>query len=241
MRGDRPAPRRRPPSALELLPQTVPARRPFTPATGSAQDKHVHYNIGVGPSFIAGDLGSHFSTGWGPALGVTLDMPDKPFGFQFEYAYHNFSQNDNAILPVATSLSANHQTHQLDFNFVANLTPRDSDVRAYVVAGPGAYYRRVQIATYVGSGIICDPFWYMCGAYPANDVLGSRGGWDIGVNVGGGIGFRLGKDGEFYIETRYHYVSGPEITSTTAAPVGTTFTGGKATGNYIPLTFGLRF
>ena len=58
----------------------------------------------------------------------------------------------------------------------------------------------------------------MCGAYPIEAVLGSRGGWDFGFNVGGGIGFGLGDSGEFYIETRYHYVWGPEIVSATTLP-----------------------
>jgi Outer membrane protein beta-barrel domain len=212
-----------------------------TPATSSAQDKLWHVNIGGGPTFINGDLGSHFAAGWGPAIGLTLDAPSRKFGFQFEYAYRYFSMNNNAVLPVGTSLSANHQTQQLDFNFVANLTPHDSNVRGYLVLGPGMYYRKVEITQYVGSGIICDPYWYVCGTYPISAVLGSRGGWDFGFNVGGGVGFRLGEEGEFYIETRYHYTTGPDIEPATTLPAGTTNSGGKATGQYIPLTFGFRF
>ena len=75
------------------------------------------------------------------------------------------------ILPIgATTFSANHQTHQLDFNLVANLTRPGAPVRGYVIGGPGAYYRKVEITQYIGSGIICDPYWYVCGVYPVSDV-----------------------------------------------------------------------
>ena len=60
----------------------------LTPARGYAQDdKKIHVNLGGGPTFITGDLGSSLSTGWGPAVGVTLDAPNGKLGFQFEYAF----------------------------------------------------------------------------------------------------------------------------------------------------------
>ena len=193
-----------------------------TPAIGSAQDdRMVHVNVGGGPTFIMGDLGEHFGLGWGPAVGVTIDTPNKKLAFQFEYA--------------------NHSTHQLDFNIMANLTPPDSGVRGYIVAGPGAYYRTVDITQYVGTGVICDPFWYVCGAYPVTAILGSRGGWDPGFNIGGGVGFKVGDSSEFYIETRYHYVWGPSTPAATNLPAGITTPTGNANGSYWPLTFGFRF
>ena len=213
----------------------------LTPAVGAAQDRNVHFNIGGGPTFIGGDLGDHFKTGWGPAIGVTVDAPSKKLAFQFEYAFRWFDINDNAPLTTGTSLSANHTTHQLDFNLVANLTRPESPIRGYIVAGPGAYYRQVEITKYEGTGVICDPFWYVCGTFPIESVLGTRGGWDVGFNVGGGIGFRIGEANEFYIESRYHYVAGPEITSATQLPAGVTSSGGNTNGSYWPLTFGFRF
>ena len=113
--------------------------------------------------------------------------------------------------------SANHQTHQLDFNLIASLAPTGSAVRPYIVVGPGMYNRKVEITEYVGNGIICDPYWYVCGTYPIEDVVGSRGGWDFGFNVGGGVGFGLGESSEFYVEMRYHYVVGRRSTPDTAA------------------------
>jgi hypothetical protein len=214
----------------------------FTPAVGLAQEKGVHVNIGGGPTFNLGDMGEHFKTGWGPAVGITLDAPGHKVAFQFEYAYRWFDIKDDAPVFAGTTLSANHTTHQLDFNLILNVTHPESPVRAYVVAGPGAYYRQVEITKYEGSGVICDPFWYVCGTYPVTSVLGSRGGWDPGFNVGGGVGFRIGDASEFFIESRYHYVAGPNISSNTTLPAGTTTSsGGSANGSYWPLTFGFRF
>jgi len=210
----------------------------FTPVTGQAQDRPIHFNIGGGPTFPMGDTADRFNTGWGPALGLTFDVNER-IGLQFEYAFRWFAIPDEADARLGL-LDANHQTHQLDFNFVANLTKPDSPVRAYIVAGPGMYYRKVEITRYAGTGVICDPWYYVCGAYPVEAVLGSRGGWDFGFNVGGGIGFALGDEGEFYIETRYHYVMGPEIRSATQLPTSAG-TGGTANGQYLPLTFGFRF
>jgi len=212
----------------------------FMPTVGSAQDRRFHINFGGGPTIATGDLGERFATGWGPAIGVTLDSPNGRLGFQFEYAYRWFEVKDSAPIS-ATRFSANHTTHQLDFNIVANLARPDSGVRPYIVMGPGMYYRSVEITEYVGSGIVCDPYWYVCGTYPISEILGSRGGWDFGFNVGGGVGFRIGEEAEFYVETRYHYVAGPEITPPAGLPGSATPSSVNSTGQYWPITFGMRF
>jgi len=67
----------------------------FIPAIGSAQDRPVHFNIGGGPTFVMGDTADHFSTGWGPAFGVTFN-PNPKVGFQFEYAFRWFAIPDEA-------------------------------------------------------------------------------------------------------------------------------------------------
>ena len=208
----------------------------LTPSPAAAQDKAVHFNIGGGPTFLMGDLGEAFNTGWGPAFGVTFDVSDL-LGLQFEYAYRRF-EVDDYIDAQAGRLSANHTTHQLDFNLIMNLNGPDGPARVYAVLGPGAYQRSVEITEYVGTGIICDPYFYICGSYPVEAILQSRGGWDFGFNVGGGVGIRIGETAEFTIEMRYHYVAGPEI-----QPEATPFdlTGAKTTGHYRPLTFGFRF
>ena len=80
------------------------------------------------------------------------------------------------------------------------------------------YYRKVEITEYEGTGLICG--WYVCGAYPVTSVVGSRGGWDFGFNVGAGIGFRMGDDAEFFVESRYHYVAGGDVEVPPVADAG---------------------
>jgi opacity protein-like surface antigen len=211
----------------------------LTPGVVRAQDHKVHFNFGGGPTFAGGDLGNAFKTGWGPAVGLTFDVTPR-VGIQFEYAYRWFSASDY-VDAIGGKFSANHKTHQFDFNFVANLTPPDSPARVYVVAGPGAYQRNVEITKYAGTGIVCDPWFYICGAYPVDAVLGSRGSWDFGFNVGGGVGFRFPDGGEFYIESRFHYVVGKDVTSSVVLPTPLNGVSGSTRGYYYPLTFGFRF
>ena len=81
---------------------------------------------------------------------------------------------------------------------------------------PAPIYRKVEITKYEGSGVICDPYWYVCGTYPVNSVIGSRGGWDPGFNIGGGVGIHISETAEFFIESRFHYVVGPDINDASA-------------------------
>ena len=214
----------------------------LVPSAGSAQDhRPLHVSFGGAYVWNASDLGDHFANGWGPAISLAIEVPNRRFGFQFEYAYSFFDIKDSAPFFEATRFGANHQMNQLDFNIFANLLPSGGRMRPYVVAGPGLYYRLVEITDYVGSGVICDPFYYLCGTYPVEEVLGSRGGWDWGFNVGGGVGLALNENAEFYIEMRYHFVNGPEVPAGISTPTGVTTGDASANGSYFPLMFGLRF
>ena len=207
------------------------------PSPASAQDKKIHFNLGAGPVFAGGDLGDIFSTGFGPTLGVTFDINPR-IAFQFEYSYKWFSIEDYED-SLAGRYSANHDMHMLNYNVVANLNAPESKARFFVVGGLGSYHRSVEITQYVGSGIICDPYFYICGTYPINEVIGSRGGWDFGFNIGGGVGFKIAETAEFYVDFKYHYVAGPEVSATN--PLTGQSTSRSATGYYYPITFGFRF
>jgi len=205
-----------------------------TPGDASAQ-RRFHFTFGGGPTFIASDLGERFSTGLGPAVGVTFDITER-VAFEFQYAFRRFHA-ENYVSGIFGTFTGYHDTNELSFNLMFNLTGPDAPVRVYAVGGPGAYYRRVTITEYTGTGVICDPYWYVCGSYPITDIVGHRDSWDFGVNVGGGVGFKLGEDAEFTVESRFHWVKGPDIQVGPNAPAQP----GKADGYYIPLTFGFRF
>lgn len=206
----------------------------LTPAMPAAQDRNFHLNFGGGPTLVFGDFADGFSTGWGPAVGATFDV-NPTIGARVEYAYGHFRLRDDVPFnPAQGVLDANHSMHQIDLNLVATSKPYKR-VRGYALAGPGMYYRSVTIARYEGSGRICNPLWYVCGTYPIESIPGSRGGWDLGMNIGGGVTVPFG-GGEFYVEGRYHYVWGPEFEEAKFFR-----TRDKKNGKYWPITFGFRF
>ena len=47
---------------------------------------------------------------------------------------------------------------------------------------------------------------------PVENILGERSSTDFGINVGGGVNFQVGETAAIYVEARYHYIWGPEVT-----------------------------
>jgi hypothetical protein len=107
----------------------------LVPGTANAQDKKIHFHFGGGPTFLGGDLGSVFSTGWGPAVGVTFDVNER-VGLQFEYAFRWFFGRELRRY-VRRHFHASHHTNQLAFNLV--LTSR----RAIVPHGCTEFWARL--------------------------------------------------------------------------------------------------
>jgi hypothetical protein len=74
--------------------------------------------------------------------------------------------------------------------------------------------------------------------YPAlvevDRIIGDRSSWDPGINLGGGLNFKMGDSASFYVEARWHYMWGPEFTNGNGEKV-------NANGQYFPITFGFRF
>jgi hypothetical protein len=208
------------------------------PATLSAQEDRFHPTIAGGPTSLDGVVGDGFGTGWGPVLGVSAEIHDFA-AINVEFSYRSF-QLRRDLDDVITQYDARHKFSHLAFSLAAYLTRHGSRVRPYVLAGPGLYYRTFEISSYTGDGVICDPWVSMCGTYPPDQVTGSRGGWDLGVNAGVGIGVKLVETAELFIETRYHYVWGPEIDPGSAPHPSGTGTR-RVNGQYTPITFGIKF
>jgi opacity protein-like surface antigen len=214
-----------------------------TPARAQG-DRPVHFNIGGGFTVPVSDVSDRFGTGGGFNAGVTFD-PTPMFGIQFEYGYNNLSGEDAEIpllpTPVATVggtaiLSSHHTMHALNINGVLRMSG-ESLVKPYAIGGGGWYYRTVSLTTPdVGFTTICDPYWYVC--YPAaveiDRVVGDRNSWDPGIDFGGGVTFALGEQALFYVETKWHYIWGPEFTDRDGVVQ-------KANAQYFPVTFGFRF
>jgi opacity protein-like surface antigen len=213
-------------------------------AQSAYEDRPVHLNIGGGFTVPVSDVADRFGTGGGFNIGMIIE-PTPVFGIQFEYGYNGLSGEETQVplaeSPVAAAITngvieSHHSMHYLNVNGILS-TGGESLFKAYAVGGTGMYYRSVSLTSPdVGYTTWCDPYWYVC--YPTlteiDRVLGDRSSWDPGINVGGGVSFALGEEAVFYVETRWHYMWGPEVTD----GEGVTR---NANGQYLPVTFGFRF
>jgi hypothetical protein len=219
----------------------------MAPTAARAQgDRPVHLNIGGGFTVPVSDVSERFGTGGGFNIGMVIEPPATPlFGFQVEYAYNKLAGEDKFI-PLAPTpvdvftgealIESKHSMHYVNFNGILK-TPSSAGIKPYAIGGGGMYYRSVSLTTPdVGYTTWCDPYWYVC--YPTlvevDRVIGDRSSWDPGINLGGGVTVSLGEAALFYVETRWHYMWGPEFTDADGATQ-------KANGQYFPVTFGFRF
>jgi len=223
---------------IATLVTAVPAR--------AQDDKLVHVNIGGGFTTPLSDIKDEFGTGGNFAIGVEIN-PKPTFGFQVEYGYNQLGGGDHTVNfcdtnpcvppPKPTLIESHHNMQYIDFNGVARMGGA-SKVKGYGIGGVGTYYRAVSLTTPgVGYATICDPWWYVCypALVPVDQIIGDRSSWDMGINFGGGVTFQLGESAQFYVETRWHYIWGPEITNPATGDKL------KANGQYLPVTFGFRF
>jgi Outer membrane protein beta-barrel domain len=208
------------------------------PGIAAAQDP-VEFHIGGGVVAPVGDVADSFDTGFHFTTGLTFNTNDV-VGFMGEYQYFRFGGPDRTFesaLPTPQAdrilIESNHQMNVVDFNVVLR-AGGTSGVRGYLIAGPGVYWRKVQLTTpTVGFVTVCDPYWYVC--YPTavstDAIVGDRTSTDFGINVGGGVNL-----GAFFVEARYHYVWGPKIEAQGGG--GQTY---GSNASYIPVTVGFRF
>ena len=203
-------------------------------------DGPVHVNIGGGFTVPISDVSDRFGTGGGFNIGVTFD-PSPVFGIQVEYSFNRLAGEETSIDLVASAtptgiIESHHSMHYIDFNGIVR-PGGDAAFKPYGIGGFGMYYRTVSLTTpSVGFATYCDPYWYVCypAAVPIDLIVGDRSSWDPGINIGGGVSFALGDQAAFYVETRWHYMWGPEFTDRDGSTL-------KANGQYFPVTFGFRF
>jgi opacity protein-like surface antigen len=225
----------------------------------SAQDRPVGINFGGGWAFPASGFNGSFDTGWSGSIGATFNI-SPTIGIHGEYMYERLGGPDrtisvfpepNAITGSSGVIESNHQTHTGTFNLIYSPLGGEASSRQfgyYMIGGGGIYHRLIQLTTpSVGYASVCDPYWYAC--YPTlvevNTIIGDRSSNDFGINLGAGVTF--GSDAKFYIESRWHYVWGPKVTTTASvAPAAGGGTidctqGCSTNAQYFPLTFGVRW
>jgi hypothetical protein len=216
--------------------------------TAFAQDeKPFDVNIGGGVMWPLGSYKDSVDTGGHFAIGGTF-WTSPTVGIQAEYNYDRMGGPSKTLLlsptPVAASnasgiLESNHQMHSGIFDVVYRPKTNGGAVGGYALGGIGIYHRIVQITSpSVGYATVCDPYWLVC--YPTavavDTIIGDRSQNDFGINFGGGVTF--GHEAKFYIEARYHFVWGKDVTTPGTVNPSTT---ASTNSQYFPLTFGFRF
>src|SRR5262245_30155123 len=203
-------------------------------AVAGADERKFSGNVGAGGVFPTSSSGDRFKTGFNFNLGCSYIASSK-VAVQVEYGYNSLGVKGRVL--NATDFDANHLMYYFDLNLVLK-TPSDRNVGFYGLIGGGYYYRKVEITRFAGNALVpvCDPWLYVCytTVVPVENILGSRSSWDPGFDVGAGISFKAGESARIYVESRYHYIFGDEF----RLPTGGTQ---KATGQYLPLTVGVRF
>src|SRR5262245_18574314 len=205
-----------------------------------AQERKFYFNIGGGYTFSLSEVREHLGDGGNFAAGVTFQLTPM-IGIQGEYGYTGLREKRiSRDIPGAgiTNFDVHGSMHYGTANLVFGGRPSGA-VITYFMGGVGVYGRPVTVTT-PALGFVppyCDPWWYVCwpgGVVEVDQVIGSRSSTDFGINVGGGLNFHIRNNISAYFEVRYHYIWGPELKN-----AGTS--AGKANGQFLPLTFGIRF
>ena len=222
---------------------------PLSTSAG-AQDKAGHFILGGGYTAPNAEVRDHLGDGWNFTIGGQYNATPV-LGIEALYSFNGLGEKRISIpvsptpgaAAVPTDFFADMNMQYGTVNLV--FQKPEGDIKPYGVAGLGIYYRPVKVTT-PGVGYIpgyCDPFWYVCypgGFVPVDTIVGSRSSTDFGMDFGGGV-----KIHDFYADVRYHYIWGPEIEesriSTLPSATGGVGTDRKANGQFIQVTFGIRF
>jgi opacity protein-like surface antigen len=214
-------------------------------------DKPVRVSFGGGFTSVQGDASARLGDGWNVTVGALFRVNDI-VSLQGEYGWNGMKQRTLqlpvSVTPLAAAVpadffaDANMQYGSFNVLFHA---PFDGIISPYFLTGVGVYYRPVEITTSaLGFTTVCDPFWYVCfpTAVPVDQVVGSRSSTDVGMNIGGGLTFRVADNLLLFVESRYHFIWGPTLDES-AVPliVGAEGVTRSANGRFLPITFGLRF
>jgi opacity protein-like surface antigen len=216
------------------------------PAAAQDPEKKVNFNVGGGYTFASGKVRDNLGDGFNFNAGVWINVLPIVI-LQAEYSFNGLGQKQ-VNLPVSSvpAGTAANSPFYLDMNMQfgdLNLVFRpkmSGKAQPYILAGVGIYYRPLKVTTpsvgYVPG--FCDPWWFYCqpgGFVEIDKVVGSRSSTDMGMDVGGGVNYRLTDSASMYFEVRYHYIWGPHIYDSAGKLYG------RANGQFLPITFGVRF
>jgi len=222
-----------------------------SPVRAQDPDKKVTVEFGAGYTWTLSDVKDYFGDGYHFNFGVTYEA-SRLIGIEGLYSFNGLGDKDFTLPVSATPLDGGVPTPftaSMNMQYgTASLivkSPTESRVRPYGLTGVGIYYRPVTVTT-PGVGFVpgfCSPWYYYCvpgGFVPVDNVIGDRSSTDFGMVFGGGVNIRASEAASVFVEIRYHYIWGPEINSNAVQTLSGTNTV-KANGQFLPITFGVRF
>jgi len=197
-------------------------------ASADAQDARIRWHAMAGYSEPVGKTADYLQGGYLVGGGFSVyPTPNSPLDLRVDLSYSQHVAS-NYLLDLgqqATNTEVDNGTGNI-WSGTANLeyhVPIIYGVRAYAIAGVGAYHSRIELTQLSPFGYYdCDPFSGFC--YGTGDALvASSGVTKFGWNAGAGVEFDLPYGQSWFIEARYHRIS-------TDRPI-----------EYVPITVGYRF
>jgi hypothetical protein len=181
---------------------------------------------GAGVSVPVQDIGSRLDSGWNFAAGVGPKLGR--YALQLDFLY-NDSPINHETLETVPAPNGTMRMFAFTLDPVVHLNATgESHFDFYLTAGGGIYHRTVEFTQPVLVPVtLYDPFFGII--FPVttvgSQVISSRSNLKGGVDVGGGISWRVGESRvKVFAETRYHHMY--------TRPTPTTI---------LPVTFGFRW
>ncbi|MDB6091748.1 MAG: hypothetical protein JWN85_4532 [Gammaproteobacteria bacterium] len=195
------------------------------------QQRPLQWHVDGGYSITTGRTADFLSNGWSIGSGVTWrPIADSPLALRADLHYSHFDATDRLlnlgeVVNQTRIDNGNGQILGLDVDAVLNV-PLSGGVRAYVLAGIGVDYRRIELTQTVAvGGFVCDQWWGFCGqGYFPGDVLvdreeTTRFAWNAGL----GVEFPLYGGQSWFIEARYNRMETRQPTEIIPIRVGYRF------------------
>jgi hypothetical protein len=195
-------------------------------AAAMAQSSRFDFHVGGGFTQPVYGVESRLDRGWNVLAGGGINFTPH-VGLVGEFMFNRFGISQSA-LSTLNMPGGNTRVWAVTVDPIVHFHPQGA-MDFYLIGGGGVYHRNVEFTRPTVQTItIFDPWWGI--AYPANvaadQILSSYGTTKAGVNGGGGVSFRLGKDtkARVFAEARYHHMFTRDVRTT-----------------MLPVTFGIRW
>jgi hypothetical protein len=190
------------------------------------------FEFGGGGNAPAGDSSQYIT--WGGQFVTGAGYRFSPMVstlVEFQYIYDKLP---GAVIAQTGADGGHADIWSFTLQPVIDLTPRHR-TNLYIIGG-GGFYRKITNFTNPVEVLYC--YYYYCDITTENVVIGHFSSNQAGWNIGGGIGYRMMGNMQFYAEARYLDILTPAVTT---EPNGLGRVSVGAGTVLVPFTFGIRW